>query len=409
MYRLEELTDPNRPIRYGIVQPGRFDPDGRYMIRGQDYSESRGWANPGDMFRVSAQVESRYKNARVKAGDLIITIVGAGTGHVEVVPDWLDGANLTQTTARIAIRKDVADPVYCKYLLQSHAGREQVASFVKGNAQPGLNVADVRKFRFKLPPRPDQGAIGARLLAADELIRSLTILISKERVIKQGLMQELLTGRTRLVGFCETWTERTIASLIDGLAAGTSVRSVDGVAQPAVLKTSAVRGGKFDSREVKTILPQDVSRASCVPVADSLIISRMNTPAMVGDVGYVEKEQPGLYLPDRLWLARPRPGSGTSMRWLAALLSHGETAQSVRDLATGTSNSMKNIPKTRLLSLHVSTPPSDEQHAIAEVLRDVDAEIAALERRLEATRAIKQGMMQKLLTKSTRMVTEGAA
>jgi len=124
---LEELTDPARPIRYGIVQPGRFDPDGRYMIRGQDYSEARGWARPGDFFRVSARVESRYRKARVRAGDLIITIVGAGTGYVETVPGWLDGANLTQTTARIAIRPDVASPQFCKYLLQSDIGSDQVA------------------------------------------------------------------------------------------------------------------------------------------------------------------------------------------------------------------------------------------------------------------------------------------
>ena len=61
--RLGDLVDPSRSIRYGIVQPGKYDPQGRYMVRGQDYSEAKGWANPSEIFRVSAEVEERYRNA----------------------------------------------------------------------------------------------------------------------------------------------------------------------------------------------------------------------------------------------------------------------------------------------------------------------------------------------------------
>ncbi len=274
---------------------------------------------------------------------------------------------------------------------------------------PNITKYDVKSFPLQLPPLGEQKSIAAAIDEAGGLTSSLEDVIAKKRAIKTGMMQELLTGRTRLAGFSEVWSERSIGSLIDGLIAGTSVRSVDGKTRPAVLKTSAARDGKFDAREAKTIAQQDVHRASCTPVADSLIISRMNTPAMVGDVGYVEHDQPGLYLPDRLWLARSRPGTGTSMRWLGSLLSHGATARSVRDLATGTSNSMKNIPKGRFLALRISTPPSEEQHAIAEVLRDADDEISVLERRLEATHAIKTGMMQELLTGRTRLPVEAVA
>lgn len=257
-----------------------------------------------------------------------------------------------------------------------------------------------------MPPAEQERTVNA-LTDVDSLVGSLERSLAKKCAIKHGMMQELLAGRTRLAGFSGAWSQRPLGSLVDGLAAGTSVRSTDGVGEPAVLKTSAIRGGRFDAREVKTILTQDVSRASCAVVADSLIISRMNTPAMVGDVGYVKDAHPGLYLPDRLWLARSRTGSGTSMRWLTAALSHGATAQSVRGLATGTSDSMKNIPKKRMLSLHVLTPPVDEQHAIADVLGDADTEIEALERLLGVTRAIKHGMIQELLTGRTRLVGEG--
>lgn len=195
---LNELVDPSRGIRYGIVQPGAYDPNGRFMIRGQDYSEAKGWADPSDVFRVSDAVEQRYRSARVQHGDLIMTIVGY-CGHVEIVPAWLDGANLTQTTARIAIQPDKASQVFCKYMLQSAVGRSQVASFLKGAAQPGLNCGDVEKFRLPLPTMREQTAIAAVLSDMDAELTALEACRGKTRNLKQAMMQELLTGKTRLV------------------------------------------------------------------------------------------------------------------------------------------------------------------------------------------------------------------
>lgn len=195
---LRNLVDPARGIRYGIVQPGMYDPAGRYMIRGQDYSEAKGWADPRDVFRVSPSIEEKYRNARVRHGDLIMTIVGY-CGHVEMVPSWLDGANLTQTTARIAIKSghDVAD--FCKYVLQSHIGKCQVTAYLKGAAQPGLNCTDVAQFLVCLPSRDEQRAIATVLSDMDAEITALEARRDKTRAIKQGMMQQLLTGRVRLV------------------------------------------------------------------------------------------------------------------------------------------------------------------------------------------------------------------
>ena len=194
---LDDLVDPSRGIRYGIVQPGTYDPRGRFMIRGQDYSEAKGWAAPRSVFRVSDKVEQRYRSARVQQGDLIMTIVGY-CGHVQIVPAWLNGANLTQTTARIAIRPEKASPVFCKYMLQSSVGKSQVASFLKGAAQPGLNCGDVEKFRIPLPMMREQVAIATVLSDMDAELAALEARRDKTRAIKQGMMQELLTGRIRL-------------------------------------------------------------------------------------------------------------------------------------------------------------------------------------------------------------------
>ena len=200
------------------------------------------------------------------------------------------------------------------------------------------------------------------------------------------------------------WAEKKVSDLIDGLVAGVSVRSRDGdLSRPAVLKTSAVAGGRVDFRETKAIIAADVSRAKCAPVRDSIVVSRMNTPALVGAVGYVEADESGVFLPGRLWLARSRRTASTDMRWLNYALGFGDVASRVRELATGTSNSMKNIPKSRLLELSVLVPIPEEQRAISTVLADIDGAIACLERLVAKKRAIKQGVMQELLTGSTRL------
>lgn len=195
--QLKNIVDSRRSIRYGIVQPGDFDPNGRYMIRGQDYSEAKGWAKPSEVFRVSDKIEEKYKNARVKTGDIIMTIVGY-CGHVEIIPEWLDGANLTQTTARISIDDKKALNKFCKYQLESNLGKLQVAFYLKGAAQPGLNIEDVEKFFLALPSVPEQSAIAHVLSDMDMEIQALEQKRDKYKQLKIGMMQQLLTGRIRL-------------------------------------------------------------------------------------------------------------------------------------------------------------------------------------------------------------------
>lgn len=201
-----------------------------------------------------------------------------------------------------------------------------------------------------------------------------------------------------------SWAEKRLGDLIDGLEAGVSVRSRDGdVTRPAVLKTSAISDGTVDFAEVKAIVSDDLHRAKCSPSSGSIIISRMNTPNLVGAVGYVELDEPGVFLPDRLWLARARNPDLTDMRWLNYRLGFGEVAARVRELATGTSNSMKNIPKGRLLELKLLVPEIAEQGAIAAALLAADNLIASIDSLIEKKRDIKQGLMQELLSGRTRL------
>ena len=130
----------------------------------------------------------------------------------------------------------------------------------------------------------------------------------------------------------------------------------------------------------------------------------MNTPDLVGEVGYVDRAYDWLYLPDRIWMTHMRSPDCVCVRWLGYLLCSVPYKRLIGDTATGTSGSMKNIAKSALLGLPVRFPEVDEQRAIAAGLADIDAEISAIESRLTKARALKQAMAQALLTGLIRLV-----
>lgn len=194
---LKRLINPKRPITYGIVQPGEEDLSGRFMIRGQDYSQ--GWAKPETIFRVSDEVEIPYKRARVIKGDILITIVGAGCGNIAVVPDWLDGANLTQTTARIAIDQRYHIPDFFYYVLTSKIGVGNVEMYVKGAAQPGLNIGYIKVFKLTVPPKEIQTQIVKFIVGEtgklEDLITKYQKQIELMQEYKTAIISQAVTGK----------------------------------------------------------------------------------------------------------------------------------------------------------------------------------------------------------------------
>ena len=206
----------------------------------------------------------------------------------------------------------------------------------------------------------------------------------------------------------EEWEVAPLSREIERLEAGVSVNSVDEelrsyAHEQAVLKTSAIARGQFLPNENKKIDPRDIGRAKLNPRFDTIIISRMNTPDLVGECGYVFAEFPSLFLPDRLWMTRNRNGSDVCVRWLNYLLTSKPYKTRIKGLATGTSGSMKNIAKDALLAMLIQYPDGDEQRAIAGALSDVDALLGALDRLIAKKRDLKQAAMQQLLTGQTRL------
>lgn len=392
---LDSLIEPSRSIRYGIVQPGKFDPCGRYMVRGQDYSG--GWVDPMELFRVSAIVEERYANARIKAGDILITIVGASTGKVVIVPSWLDGANLTQTTARIAVNDSKANSTFCSYVLSSWYGVRQVQNYIKGGAQPGLNCGDIEKFLIPLPPtKTEQESIAEALSDADALIESLEQLTAKKLQIKQGAMQELLTGKRRLPEFSGEWEmhnlRRFVRSFIvpmrdkpkrfAGDIPWCRIEDFDGI---------YLSGSKSDQRvDIETIHTMNLK----VYPTGTLLVS---CSADLGRCAIVARP----LVSNQTFIGLGMDETVSSNLFFYYYMT--SKADELNNLSSGTTISYLSREQFEEFSVFV---PCDkkEQNAIATILWDMDSEITVLEEKLAKSRQLKQGMMQELLTGRIRLI-----
>ena len=204
--RLRHLVQKKRRITYGIVQPGQPDDSGTFMVRGKDYSD--GWCDPADIFRVSTAIETPYARSRLRTSDIVMTIVGAGVGNVAVVPPWLEGANITQTTARIAVDGEKALPEYVCVALSGIVGQRNLERFVYGSAQPRLNIEHVDSYAMAVPPLEEQEAALQYLTGAHGHYSTLIgngkkmIALLEER--RSALISAAVTGQIDVRGLAES-------------------------------------------------------------------------------------------------------------------------------------------------------------------------------------------------------------
>jgi type I restriction enzyme, S subunit len=185
------------------------------------------------------------------------------------------------------------------------------------------------------------------------------------------------------------WRRVALRDCIESIESGVSVNGEDrrAVASEAgVLKVSAVSDGRFDPGKNKKIIANELARARLNPRAGSLIMSRANTPELVGSIAYVEEDHQTLFLSDKLWQIRLREHGPIVTKWLNAVLSSPTYREQLSELATGSSKSMQNISKTSFVALEVPAPVLAEQRRIVRVLdaadRLVEATSALLEQRL---------------------------
>jgi len=241
---------------------------------------------------------------------------------------------------------------------------------------PKLMNDVMKRVKIPLPPtKAEQEAIAEALSDADALIESLEQLLTKKRHLKQGAMQQLLTGKKRLPGFSGEWELKRLGNI------SPLQRGFD-------LPTTQIRLGNYPVVYSNGVLNY---HDQFMVKGPGVVTGRSGT---IGNVHYVEDN----FWPHNtsLWVTSFKDNSPKFIFYLLTYIGLERF---------GTGSGVPTLNRNDVHAHKARIPPTaEEQTAIATILSDMDAELAALEEKLAKARAIKQGMMQELLTGRIRLV-----
>ena len=304
---------------------------------------------------------------------------------------------------------------YLYYWLQ--ANKSEFERIAMGNTIKTNGLPYFRQLVIPLPTKAEQQAIAEALSDAEALIESLEQLIAKKRQIKQGAMQELLTGKKRLPEFetqpgykqteagviPEEWEVRSLVDIAE-IRSGITKNSNIAVSNPVLvhyLRVANVQDGFLDLSEMSKIRMNinDIKRYAVLP--GDVLMNEGGDLDKLGRGSIWRGEFSPCVHQNHVFVVRC--GSRLSPDYLN-VWTGATPSRRYFMLAGKQTTNLASINKTALSQLPVTLPPRAEQEAIAAILTDMDAEIAALEDKLAKARQLKQGMMQELLTGKTRLV-----
>jgi len=366
----------------GKPHEGDVDPDGRYYLITLDSIGIDGRLKP-EHKRTNVLDSSLKKNDIVSV--LSDLAHGSLLGLCDLIPTD-DTYVLNQRMGRLRLKVS-ASPQFVR--LQINRRQEHFRQRGQGTSQRHVYRRDFDSLLIPFPAPVEQEAIAAALSDVDALVASLDRLIAKKRDIKQAAMQQLLTSKTRLPGFGGEWEVRKLDEITEVVMGqsplGTSYNR-DGNGYPLINGPT-----EFTDRYPIKIQWTDQPTKFCKKDDILLCVRGSST----GRINIANDD----YCIGR-GIAAIRAKAGTDARYVTFQVEQAV----INILALTTGSTFPNIDGKSLRAIMFLLPSLPEQYAISALLSDMDAEIAALEQKRDKTRAVKQGLMQELLTGRIRLV-----
>ena len=344
--------------------------------------------------------DSEQKTYCLKLGDVLFirsSVKPSGVGLTAVIEKDISKSVYSGFLLRFR-DEGVLDTSFKKYCFYSEIFRRNLINASSVSANTNINQDNLKKLLLALPPtKKEQHAIASALSDADALLDSLDRLIAKKRDLKQAAMQQLLTGQTRLPGFSGEWEVKRlgdVAILKNGYAFKSNTYSNLGAFH--VITIANVQDGFMETESCNKISsePPDLQPHQRLSRGDILI-------SMTGNVGRVcHVNEDNCLLNQRVGKLVP---VGLSETFLFLLLRQASFTSAMADVAKGGAQPNLSASDITNYLLHVPTELS-EQAAICDMLTVMNEEIEMLGKRRKKTAALKQGMMQELLTGRTRLV-----
>ena len=401
------------PSRNGIYKSAEYQGRGIRIV------------NMGEMFGldfISNQEMSRISltpkeiaTTGLRDGDLLFgrrSVVPAGAGKCSIVITPPEPVTFESSIIRVRLNKAEVDPLFHYYFFASSLGRTVMSNIISGTNIKGIRGTELRELKIPRPPLPEQRSLAQALSDVDALIAALDKLIAKKRHLKTATMQQLLTGKKRLLGFGEgkgykqtaigmipeDWNVRCLGEVGQSLI-GLTYRPEDTRDYGTlVLRSSNVQNDRLayeNNVYVDSAMP--LPSRVIVEEGDILICVRNGSKQLIGKCALIDAEAAGSAFGAFMSVFRTKISSFVFYQFQSDVIQ-----TQINEIMGATINQITNKD---MAAFQIPLPQSDEeQREIANVLSDMDAEIAALETRLAKTQALKQGMMQELLTGKTRLV-----
>ncbi len=371
-----------KQISYGIVQTGDNLPNGIPCLRVVDLT--RDVMRLEDMIRTSEETNKAYRKTILEKDEIVMALRGE-IGLARLIDDNLVGANITRGLARISPETKVVLPEFLLWELRSPQFRADLIRRVGGSALQEISLAELRKVRTLLPPLLEQKKIAQILSTWDKAISVTEKLLTNSQQQKKALMQQLLTGKKRLlnengVRFNGKWEKKLLSDVADVYQPKTISQSMMSDSGCPVYGANGVIGFYQEFNHETEQIAVTCRGSTCGIVNWTQAKSWITGNAMVintDNYSYVSKK----FLFYTL--------NGSDLKYLIS--------------GSGQPQITGNI-KTHIINL----PCIEEQQKIATVLSAADAEISTLEKKIACLKDEKKALMQQLLTGKRRVKVDEA-
>ena len=291
--------------------------------------------------------------------------------------------------------------------------KPQLIERATGSTFLEIGKRDVASIEVILPPSDEQRAIADALSNMDRLLEALEALIAKKRAFKQTAMQRLLTGQIHLPGFRGDWERKMLGNICTMLPTANNPRSdLSDRGEVGYIHYGDVHAHPHPvlncaNQDLPLVSESSIRNAVRIQNGDLVMVDASEDLIGVGKSVQVQGvAERAVVAGLHTILCRGKAGDWAP-GFMAYLQFIPEFRSSLLRVASGTS--VYAISRKQLADVVLPLPPPSEQEAIVAVLSDMDADVAALEQRLDKARAAKRGMMQQLLTGRIRLVEEPEA
>lgn len=374
--RLKQVVNPSRPITYGIVQAGENVPDGIPYIRPADMTDESGVKSEDTLLRTSPEIASSYKRSSIVAGDIVCSI-GPSFGKLMMVPSSLEGSNLTQGTARVAVSQGNM-PRFVFWVLKSVESYQQWESSIGGATFRALNLGPLAETFICVPGPAEQAQIArfldhetARIDALiDEQQRLIELLKEKRQAVISHAVTKGLDPTVPMKGSGEEWlgevpahwVRKRLKNISPFITVGIVVNPSDYVADEGLpfLYGGEVKEGFIEVDKARKISPENSrkNRKTMLEAGD-IVTMRVGYPGLTA---VVPPECAGGNCASVMLVRRGKYDS----HWLCAVMNSRLVRQQVEVVQYGAAQKQFNIADA--IEFWMYEPPIEEQSKIAEFI-----------------------------------------